>query len=1163
MLKKETNIILLWLIFAILGHPSVIAQTIRINEVSATNISFLDEDGDTPDWLELYNYGTETIDLTGWTITDNIVDTLKWTLPELGLDPDQYLLMWASKKDRHFIGFPRTLVEPFAEVRYIIPNSSPDANWTEPDYDDSIWETGETSIGYGDDDDSTQIAPGTPSVFLRMEFNLSEIESIIDLMLDIDYDDAFVAYLNGVEVARAAIDGYPPAYNQFASYDHEANLYRGIPLERFHVYNPQELLRVGKNVLSVQAHNVGSTSSDFSIIPILSALYMSTPSEGSIPVDFLNLRDHYLHTNFRISSAGETIYLFDANKVLVDSLAMPELSGEVTAGRTDNGSVTYLFDSPTPGYANSAEAFLGKVESTLNFSHDGGMVQPLSLAIAGIQPGEEIRYTTDGTVPTRDSDEYFGPLDITSTTILKAKVFRDGFLPSSTASRTYLIGANHQLPIVSLTFDHDDFFHADSGMYVLGEGYQGDIPYLGSNIWEEWERPVNFSYYDLNGNLGVSQDMGAKIFGGWSRSNPQRSLSLFARGGYGKNSLDYPLFEELDYSSFQAIVLRNSGNDWLSSQINDAFITSLMQGSGLEYQAFKSVATYLNGQYWGMYNIREKVNEHFLAAKAGVDPEDINLLEYDGEVIHGSNNEYRNLIDYIRVSPLSQQANYDYVKSKIDIDNFISYMVIQIYADNTDWPGNNIKFWNHKNGKWRWILFDTDFGFGIWDEYAYYHNTLNFALEENGPGWPNPPWSTLLMRKLVENEEFRNGLINRFADYMNSRFLPDLVEHRIDSISNIIRSEIAAHMDRWGGSYEWWEQSLNTRKKYARNRPAIMRSYISDYFNLDMVLNLNLENLQNESGLVKLNSLTIKDKFWAGKYFSNVPITIKAVPEEGYRFSHWSGSVNSTDAELVLELDMNTVLKAHFTPITGEPEPIVINEINYNSDKDLPTGDWVELYNPNPYSINLTDWQFKDSEDEHIYTLPELQDIDGYGYLVLCRDIAAFGAEYNKIENVVGNFEFGLSSAGDQVRIYDSNGQLQDEVVYSPLPPWPEAANGDGATLELIDPELDNSVAENWTNVNPFGSPGRANTVLTAIDDQEALRLSIFPNPTSNYVNIVSRNPGINARILLIDIKGTIITDEPFSGYTQLNLAEVDKGIYIIRIVDGLGRSESYRIVRQ
>ena len=1152
------------LVFLLASFARTLAQDIRINEVAPVNVSVLDEDGDTPDWFELYNYGAETINLNGWSLSDKQGDSLEWEFPDISLGPDQYMLLWASGKDRKTIGFPRTFVAPGDQVRYILPVSEPDASWREIGFDDTGWTKNITGIGYGDGDDETSVPNGTITVFLRKEFQLSSKAEVMELILDIDYDDAFVAYINGVEIARSGINNYPPAYNQTASIGHEANLYRGMLMERFPVANPQAILNDGPNVLSIQAHNISSNSSDMSIIPALSALFGSPQSDGITPPEVLNLRNQYLHTNFRLASAGETIYLYNNQQLLVDSLRTTTVSGEITLGKEDNSGNLYYYDTPTPGFAN-ANNYLGLVQSTLQFSHNGGPSSPLTLSLSGTNAAEEIRFTLDGTAPNASSSLYSTPLSITQTTVVKARIFKQGFLPSTIETRTYIIGETHQVPVVSLTFDHDDFFHPVDGMYVLGEDYSGDIPYFGSNIWEEWERPVNFEFYETDGTLGTSIPMGARIFGGWSRANAQRSLSLFTRSGYGASSLDYPLFKNVNYASFQAIVLRNSGNDWRNTQIRDAVMTSLMQGTDLEYQDFRPTATYLNGEYWGFYNIREKINEHFLAAKSGVDPDDIDLLEFNGDIVHGSNIEYLNLLQYLQVNSLTNQANYEYVKSKVDIENYLNYLAAQIYFANTDWPGNNVKFWNHPNGKWRWILYDTDFGFGPWDDNGYYHNTLDFALETNGPGWPNPPWSTFMFRKLVQNEEFRHALINRFADLLNSRFRENIVVNHIDSISKIVEPEMARHMARWDGNIDAWAGNINRMKNFGRYRPGVLRSHIMERFGISKTLTIQTENSHPNRGDIKLNSLIIREAVWSGLYFNNVPITIKAVAREGYRFSHWSGSVDSQESQLILTPTESISLRANFVPLPENQEPIMINEINYNSDREWPTGDWLELYNPNPDAVNISNWLFKDSNDLHIFSFPELQDIAAYDYLVVCRDLSAFKELYPDVENVIGNFNFGLSSTDDMVRIFNASGELHDIVAYSSLAPWPVAPNGTGATLELLSPELDNSLAESWGVVNLFGSPGRANTLTTAVEEPQQRQIQIYPNPFGNELNVLSdlshRNP---LTIQIIDLLGSLQYEiRSSSGSTTLNLTTLARGTYVLRIIKQDGAVLTQKVIKR
>ena len=251
----------------------------------------------------------------------------------------------------------------------------------------------------------------------------------------------------------------------------------------------------------------------------------------------------------------------------------------------------------------------------------------------------------------------------------------------------------------------------------------------------------------------------------------------------------------------------------MRTNIKDVIATSLMDGSGIETQAYRSSIVYLNGEYWGLYNIREKVNEHFLDDKINVTKSEINILERNGEIVEGTNQTYNELIEFVTNNSLANSANYDVVADQIDIDNLIAYQVAQIYLDNTDWPGNNIKFWNSPETKWRWILYDTDFSFGRpWEAPPFYDNdTLSHALEANGPGWPNPPWSTLLTRKLMENTEFRIKFINRFADESNTRFKADSVRQHVEAIAASVASEIPQHFEYWS---RWENRSVYWQNQF-------------------------------------------------------------------------------------------------------------------------------------------------------------------------------------------------------------------------------------------------------------------------------------------------------------------------------------------------------------
>jgi len=1171
-LNKNYFLLLYFLLFSSISFIS--AQQIRINEAVSSNRTFFDEDGDSPDWFELHNTTSNAVSLENWTITDDINEADKWTFSEVSLDADAYLRIWASDKNRTELTTVRTLINQGDTYRYLVPTQEVDSAWKTLSFDDSDWEEGASGFGYADGDDETILPVGTQSVFLRKKFNIADPAAIEEVILGMDFDDGFVAYLNGLEVARININGQPPAFNAGTPTDHEAEIYQGFGANKFVLTNGE--LLAGENILCVQVHNISANSSDFTAIPFLSARYNTATAEGIPPPPVLNFTDGAFHTNFKISSEGETLYLFDNNGELADSLLIPPGIETYSWGIATGTDDLRLFEEMTPGTVNPSTGFLGINEADIIFSHPGGSVSVLSLNLSTDTPDATIRYTLDATIPNESSPAYVLSLNINQNRVVRARVFRENYLPSRTQSKTYLVNDYHDLPIVSLVTEPDNFFDNDAGIYVLGDTYDTNFPHFGANFWEDWERPIHLTFYEEDRSLGVEFDAGVKIFGNYSRGQDQKSLAIFARKEYGIGEINYPFFPQLDYENFQSIVLRNSGNDLFRANMRDATITSLMYGSGLEFQAYRPAAAYLNGQYWGIYGIREKVNEHFLASKYGVEPDEISILEFGGDIIQGENDSYIDIIDFVTNNSLGSNQNYQFVADRIDIENYIIYYVTQIYFANTDWPGNNIKFWRTPETKWRWILFDTDFGFSTWSTNSYLHNTLDFAMEPNGPGWPNPPYSTLLFRKLTENISFRNELVNRFADEMNSRFLPAKVVEHIDSTAANIASEIPAHFNLHGELPSFWNNQINVMRNFGNQRPTRVKNHIKSVFDLPNYHELIIDNEDPTKGYVMINNrLKIEDADWEGDYFEDVPIKIRAVARPGHVFSHWAGAISSTEEELEFDLKNNILVIPIFEKLIYD-DGIVINEINYSSLESKDTEDWIELHNPTNSPMDISGFILKDNTDENQFIFPENTILDTSEYMILTKDKALFQSIYPDVESVLGDFEFGLSSMGDAVRLFTPGFDLRDEVYYLPTAPWSEAANGQGSTLELISPERDNLLAENWASVHEFGSPGATNIIPIVIDppappfNGEIIEdFKYFPNPFSDEVNItftVTKETSVKA--VLYDDKGAFIRTifdkevEPDWYNFEDDLRYLSQGVYFLKFTEGDSESLVFKWVK-
>lgn len=893
---------------------------VQLNELGATNTRFIDEEGDTPDWIELYNPNSTSISLSGWSLTDDQDEPDKWVFPDVSIAEQSHLLVWASDKDRNTLQNFRTLISAGAEYRYLTPEQPIDISWTESGFDDTDWGVGSSGFGFGDDDDATLLDEDSVSVFLRTDFTIESLADVTGLVLHMDYDDGFIAYINGVEIARANMED--DAFDALAQPDHEATLFQNNTIEAFVVDMSNNPLREGENTLAIQVHNASIGSSDLSAIPVLSVGFQ-TPSEvGVAPPDYTQLTDSQLHTNFKLSSSGETVYLFDSSGELVDSFEYGEVRQDISVGVSTQSGEHVFYAEPTPGETNVTREYLGALEDSIEFSDAGGVLAANTVTLTGTHTQGEIRYTLDGSIPHEDSLLYDGFIALETNSVVRAAVFHPDLLPSNTFSKVFLVNSEHDIPVVTLITDPLNLFDIEYGIYILGDEYEEERPHTGANFWEDWERPAKFSFYEADGTLGIEQDVGIKVFGGWSRLKPQKSLSVFAREEYGPKRLEYPLFKNLPYERFKSVVLRNSGNDWMFTMMRDIMMTSLMDGSGLDVQAYRSVALYINNEYWGLHNLREKVNEHYLAEKHDIDKDDIDLLETNGKVVEGSADEYLELVDYLENNSLESQENYDWVAEQIDVDNFMIYSIAQIYFGNNDWPGNNIKYWKSPDTKWRWILYDTDFGFGLYDREGYLEDTLAFATAVEDLNYANRLWATLLLRRLLENESYRHQFINRFADELNTRFNATRVSSHIDSVADGIRSEIPRHVDRWlvesGVDEEFysWEGQVERLHTFALNRAESVREHIVQKFELDGTASLVLSEINLDQGSITVNGLAIDQADWSGVYFSGVPVSLQALPNEGYTFSHWLDSEDNMIQESDLSLDLleDVLLRPIFVP---------------------------------------------------------------------------------------------------------------------------------------------------------------------------------------------------------------------------------------------------------
>jgi hypothetical protein len=1136
--------------------PVAAAQNLLVNEAVSGGSTLADRDDDQTDWLELFNAGPESIQLGGYGLSDDQDAPFRWVFPSQELESGGYLLIHASSKDRKGLqGRWESIVRPGDTLRYNVGQSRIPLAWSDTGFDDSAWAEGPAGIGYGDGDDATQI-PAALAVYARRQFHLADTTGVTGVQLHLDYDDAFVAYVNGVEVGRAGIGvaGTPVSSIQSADALHEARLYQGLSLEGIEV--DADLIRPGENVLAVQVHNISRTSSDLTLIPYLSiGRKAPAPDYSAIPAEVRDDFPRRLHTNFRLA-ADETVCLTRPDGTSESCLALEAVPSGNSVGLLADGSRA-LFALPTPGAANGTGA--SAVAGSVTVTPPGGIFDPLVRARLSAEGGRVV-YTLDGSDPGESSPEYNVPLSIRETTVVRARVMGDGLLPGPIATHTFAI-RDSDMPVLSLTFDPRILFDPQGGLYVHGPGASDNFPYFGANFWEDREVAVFAEFLEPDGRRGLGHSAGFKIFGGWSRGHPMRSFSLFARGRYGVSEFEHRFFPDRSQNLFQSVVFRNSGNDWDRSLLRDGFMQSLLTDTAIDLQAYRPAVVYFNGEYRGIHNLREKLNEHYIAGRAGVDPDNIDLLEFNDKfeganAVHGSEEAWDDFLDRVTGVDISSPEALVEVGEMIDLDNYIDYHLAQIYFDNQDWPGNNAKAWRDRGGegRFRWMLYDTDFGWGIWDDNAWETNTLAFALETNGPNWPNPPWSTYPLRRLLLNPEFKAAFVTRMADFANHQFQPDRIVAQLDAVAGVIADEIPDHRSRWGQRVEGWNEEIDRMRVFGLQRTEAVLGHFRQRFGLFSQSEVTVS--AGEGGEIRVNRLRVSGS-WSGQYWGGIPLGITALPAPGYRFVEWSGSQSSDQRTLSVLPEDGVTLTARFEVDPGSTSAVVINEIQYNPAGT--SGEWLELANAGSTPIDLSGWQLGD--DTGWQVLPSIT-LEPGGLVVLCQDAAAFQQATGT--SCVGDWTFALSNGGERVQLLDAGGVVADSVRYGDDPPWPSEPDGRGYTLALVDTGLDNALASSWRPSRyPDGSPGSSNVVLTSTQTPVTVAFTtatLFPNPTgaSANVSLSLAEPGL-VTVEVFDVLGRRIQVlEPRSfarGRHVLDGVRLGDapGVYLVRVmVDGV-----------
>lgn len=693
----------------------------------------------------------------------------------------------------------------------------------------------------------------------------------------------------------------------------------------------------------------------------------------------------------------------------------------------------------------------------------------MSLSLMANDRTATIYYTTDGSKPTTGSRRFVNPIALDSNVVVQAVAYK-GEVKSEILVASYIFNENTKLPVVSLAIEPEILFNSATGIFKLGARASKSFPHFGANYYTNKEFTCHIEFFETDKSLAFSQFMGFKIFGGMSRIFPQKSLALVAREQYGKKRVKHEIFPDRPLKSYKSFVLRNSGSDFGETHFRDAFITSLGREMGLEVQAYRPSIVYINGKFWGILNLREKLNKTYLSDHFGYDKDSIDLMEHRQGVQAGSRKHYEAMQNYMRNNDLSEQRHFDHVAQMMDVENFMDYEIVEIYIDNQD-AGGNIKFWRPQkpDGRWRWILFDTDFGFGHYGKLGYKQNSLAFHTEPNGPSWPNPAWSTFNLRMLLKNKGFRDAFVLRFLDRINTTFDSTHCIRRIDSMSNHITPDIFRHIQRWELDEKRWHTEVARMREFARERPKYMRQFLREMFpHVGDEVKLRIE-IEGEGSVVLNNTATVSDSLFVGTYFENLPVRLAAKPTMRSQFSHWENMGKRVD-EKSFKLNFKDTLQVVKAVFKSGAHPmaqaVIINELGCH---DTLAGDWIELFNNSNEAVNLKGWTMYDAGGNR-FVFGDVT-LAANGYLVLAQHLKQFQKAYPACANAVGDFGFGLDKKSDKVELFDADGAPVDSVAYK----LAKSLKDEKVVLALLDCTADNGDFENWQLEEKGGSPGAIN----------------------------------------------------------------------------------------
>lgn len=739
---------------------------VKINEILPRNEGNFSIDGNYYGYIEIINLGDKTVNLSGYSISDTWDVPFKYELANIDLKPNEvHVVYMGDKKDEinYFSGFN---LESNTGVALLSYNGKV---VDEVKYNDLT--NGYALVRNETFDKSIFISPGYPNTTLgSVEFSNKFILNKKDLMIN------EVMNSNGSYLAQNGGEYYD--WIEFKN-------------------NSKETINLSNYYITTNINNKTMYKlPDMELRPNEFYILMASGDE--------NLSNSsYKHANFKISKS-ESLYLIKDNNI-VDSIFVASVPTGHSIGRNDKSGF-YYFSTPTPKSNNKTG--IKEISSMPIFDIKSGVYNGIDNMLLNISSKGAVYYTLDGSIPNTSSKKYTAPISLNKTTVVKAISYEDGKINSEVVVGSYIINENHKFPVVSVSLNSNDFKK------------------VNNNVWStDVEVKAHAELYEDGKSFSIP--CGFKLFGGSTRGLSKKSFALKFRKQYGESELHYQVFDNRDFSTFNTLVLRSGSQDSERAFFRDILMTSLADGLiNVDVQSYKTVILYINGQYWGVYNIREKIDDEFISNHYNVEEDTTDIINILRGVDEGSAKNYNSLVSYISSHDLSIKENYDYVASKLDMLSFVDFWIAETWAANNDIL--NARFFsnpNIENGKFKMIFYDLDYGM-----YNISHNYFDFTV--NPEGMSAFKVSTLFMRKLVKNSEFRQLYLERLNYQLKNVWNEERVLEKIDELYNNLYPEMKRNQDRWNLTMDTWNERVEFLRTYTKQRTKYIKSHAKSFFNL-------------------------------------------------------------------------------------------------------------------------------------------------------------------------------------------------------------------------------------------------------------------------------------------------------------------------------------------